>query len=132
VSVDWFTRAERYIADGELWYGLWALSAALRRSSDTEDLDGATRVLEMAEELRPSLLDRRSEQHCDILTSSARAQIRFLTHRVAVKRLVELRDTGAISLDEYDKRIDEIPDWRMAHEQRPRSGDELGGGQRNR
>jgi Short C-terminal domain len=123
VSVDWLARAERYIADGELSYALWALSGASRRFREAGDLDGMKRVLEVAEGLRPRLQDRRSAQHCDILTGGARDYIRFLTFRAEVAKLVELRDAGVITLDEFNKKKDELPDWRV-HSRRPRESPE--------
>jgi hypothetical protein len=119
--VDWITKAERYIADGEQSYALWALSGALGRFRKADDLDGLKTVLEMAEGLRPSLQDRRYAQHCNIITGGARDSTRFLTYTAEVGKLLELRDAGAISLEEFHKRKDEIPDWKMhGHGRRPR------------
>jgi hypothetical protein len=112
VSVDWLARAEDYAASGELANALWALSGALGRFRNTEDFDGLKRVLEVAEGLKPSLQDRRSVRHCDLVANGARHHIRFLTYFDEVRRLTELRDAGVITVDEFNKRKAEIPDWR--------------------
>jgi hypothetical protein len=112
VSVDWIAKAERYIADGEQSYALWALSGALGRFRKADDLDGLKTVLEMAEGLRPSLQDRRYAQHCNIITGGARDSVRFLTYTAEVGKLVELRDAGAISPEEF--LAQELPDDQRA------------------
>jgi len=114
VSVDWLARAERYVASGELPYALWALSAALGRYGKADDLYGVKRVLEAAEGLKPSLQDRRSVDHCNLIVDGARGRIRFLTYFAEVGELAKLRDLGAITVDEFNKRKAEIPDWRRS------------------
>jgi hypothetical protein len=112
MSVDWLARAKGYIASGEFPYALWALSAALGQFRKADDLDGLKRVLEVAEGLKPSLQDRRSIEHCNLVAGGARQQIRFLTYFDEIRKLGELRDTGVISDDEFNKKKAAIPDWR--------------------
>jgi hypothetical protein len=77
-----------------------------------DDLARLKSVLEVAEGLKPSLQDRRSVIHCELIAGSAKQYIRFLSYRVEVTKLAELRDAGDITLDEFNRRKDEIPDWR--------------------
>jgi hypothetical protein len=56
---------------------------------------------------------RIGEPQYTAVTSSARQYIRFLSYFAEVGKLAELRDAGVITVDDFDKKKSEIPDWRL-------------------